>query len=411
MPAAEPDAPFVSISERVSPTDERGVSDAIRAAAADDAPVYPLGGETALDFGQPAKTPGVGLSLAGMNRVIDYPARDMTITVEAGITMGELARVLAGEGQRLPIDAPLADRATLGGVIATNHSGPLRFGHGTIRDFVLGIAAVDGRGRTFHGGGRVVKNVAGYDFCKLLVGSLGTLGVVTQVTLKVKPLSAARAVVACDVDDLAKGETLLASLVHSATTPAMVELVAGPHWQGAMETKRAARLFVGVEGTNAEVDWMRKTLVDELRRDGMTPEALDDQDAAATTTALTHFAAESDGPITVKAAVRASRAIDFIRHVLHVDSAASIQIHAGNGIVVARLPNFAAADVSRQLIGRLQPAAAAAGGHLIVLSADASLGLTRQARWGSLGAALDPMREIKKQFDPADLLNRGRFIY
>src|SRR6185295_16370910 len=110
------------------------------------------------------------------------------ITVEAGIRIDELARVLAAEKQRLPIDVPQAHRATLGGVAATNASGSRRFGLGTIRDYVIGVSAVDASGRMFKAGGRVVKNVAGYDLCKMLVGSLGTLALITQLTLKLRPL-------------------------------------------------------------------------------------------------------------------------------------------------------------------------------------------------------------------------------
>lgn len=409
-----PNADILPLRDRIAPPTAEAVGEIIRAASADDTPVYPLGGKTALDFGLPAKEPGVGLSLAGLRRVIDYPARDMTVTVEAGITMAELARVLAAEGQRLPVDAPLADRATLGGLIATNHSGSLRYGHGTIRDYVIGIAAVDGRGHTFHGGGRVVKNVAGYDFCKLLVGSLGTLGVVTQVTLKVKPLAAASAIVACDVADWNVAERLLSSLVHSATTPAMIELAVGPHWrhcQAAAASRGVARLLVGVEGTATEVDWMRTTLVEELRRESSAADVLADADAAAALDALVQFPAAPGAPLVVKAAVRPGAVVEFVQLVLDIDPAASIQAHAGNGIVIARFARFDAADVSRQLIGRLQPAATAAGGHAVVLSSDASLGLTRQALWSGLGAAIEVMREVKNRFDPADILNRGRFVY
>ena len=120
--------------------------------------------------------PGRTLDLTGLNRIVDYTPRDMTIVVEAGVRMADLAATLAAEGQHLPIDVPRAGEATIGGVVATNWSGPRRYGHGTIRDYVIGIHAVDGRGTPFKGGGRVVKNVAGYDFCKLLTGSLGTLG-------------------------------------------------------------------------------------------------------------------------------------------------------------------------------------------------------------------------------------------
>ena len=97
-----------------------------------------------------------------------------------------------------------------------------------MRDYVIGISAVDGRGMAFKGGGRVVKNVAGYDFCKLLTGSLGTLGVITQVTLKVKPLPERRRLVACRLRDLEQAEQLLAALVTSQTTPAAIELLVGP---------------------------------------------------------------------------------------------------------------------------------------------------------------------------------------
>src|SRR6185437_91557 len=112
----------------------------LRDAYASTTPTYPIGGGTSLRFGLPARIKGVGLRLTGLNRVVDYPARDMTITVEAGKTMAALADELARHGQRLPVDAAEADRATLGGMIATNFSGPRRYGYGTLRDYVIGIS-------------------------------------------------------------------------------------------------------------------------------------------------------------------------------------------------------------------------------------------------------------------------------
>src|SRR6185295_8537546 len=185
------------IVETLAPADQVELAEAVRAAHADGTGVYPIGGGTSLDFGLPAKRPGVGLSLANLKRVVDYPARDMTITVEAGITMAELANTLSAERQWLPIDAPQPGAATLGGVVATASCGPRRYGSGTVRDYVIGISAVDGRGMPFKGGGRVVKNVAGYDFCKLLTGSMGTLGVIAQLTLKIRPMPEQSAFVSC----------------------------------------------------------------------------------------------------------------------------------------------------------------------------------------------------------------------
>ncbi len=155
--------------------------------------LLPIGGGTACRDANSDDV--IEVRLDGLNRVIDYPARDMTITVEAGIRIAELNRILATENQRLPIDIPQADQATLGGVIATNWSGLRRFGCGTMRDYVIGISAIDATGRRFSAGGRVVKNVAGYDLCKLLVGSNGELAIITQVTLKLRPLPETSALV------------------------------------------------------------------------------------------------------------------------------------------------------------------------------------------------------------------------
>ena len=157
--------------------------------------------------------------------------------------------------------------------MATAWSGPRRFGFGTLRDYVIGITAVDGRGIAFKGGGRVVKNVAGYDFCKLLTGSLGTLGVITQITLKIKPLPASSAFLLCDVESWQHAEQLLAALVTSAATPSAVELLAGPAWRetatlGTATAGTLARLAVGLEGSEAEVAWMLNQLAAEWRSRG-----------------------------------------------------------------------------------------------------------------------------------------------
>src|SRR5438874_8668927 len=111
----------------------------------------------------------------------------MTVTVQAGITLAKLQELLASENQRLPVDVPQAERATIGGALAANVSGCRRYGFGTLRDYLIGISVVNDEGQEVKAGGRVVKNVAGYDLCKLYIGSLGTLGIITQVTLKLKP--------------------------------------------------------------------------------------------------------------------------------------------------------------------------------------------------------------------------------
>src|SRR5262249_52416341 len=155
----------------------------VRQAAAEGRALYPLGGRTQLDLGLPPTAPGYGVELRRLDAGIDYPARDMTVTVGARLPPSRPQALLAPQNQRPPRGGPRPDRATLGGALATNASGPRRYGAGTLRDYVIGISTVNDEGHQTKAGGRVVKNVAGYDLCKLHVGALGSLGIITQVTL------------------------------------------------------------------------------------------------------------------------------------------------------------------------------------------------------------------------------------
>lgn len=408
-------ADVLPLSATAEPANQEGLVAAIADAYAAGMAIYPIGGATCLQFGLPGHRSGLGLHLNRLNRVVDYPARDMTITAEAGITLAALAAELAREGQRLPIDAAQADRATLGGLIATNFSGPRRLGHGTVRDYVIGIRAVDGRGTQFNGGGRVVKNVAGYDFCKLLTGSLGTLAVISQVTLKVRPVAPATAIVACDAGDWLRVESLLAGLVTSRTTPVAVELLAGPAWneQPGLRVKPggAARLVVGLEGTTAEVEWQIEQLTREWREQ-QTRDIDVVRDAAAATIwhALIEFAGDTSAPLVMKASVPPSAVAPLMQAFLEVDSGCSLQAHAASGAIVAHFAKFSPSDAGSTIVQKLQPAATAAGGSVVVWSCAAGE-LTRHATWGAPPEAAAVMRSVKEQFDPKGLLNPGRFWF
>ncbi|MFK7779245.1 MAG: FAD-binding oxidoreductase, partial [Gimesia sp.] len=177
--------------------------------AASKKQLFPVGGRTSLAVCCPSILSGTQICTSQLNKVIDYPIRDMTITVEAGMRIDQLNEIISAEGQRLPIDVPQSNRATLGGVIATNTSGPKRFSSGTIRDYVIGISAIDGKGNLFKSGGRVVKNVAGYDLKKMLVGSLGTLAVISQVSLNLRPKPETMCMVWFEFDSFANVEQAL----------------------------------------------------------------------------------------------------------------------------------------------------------------------------------------------------------
>jgi glycolate oxidase FAD binding subunit len=412
-------ADTLPIQKILTPADAGEMASQVRECFESGTPLYPIGGGTSLDFGLPAKAPGNGLSLAKLNRVIDYPARDMTVTVEAGVTMQTLAELLATERQRLPIDVPAPERATIGGVIATNWNGPRRYGQGGVRDHVIGIHAVDGRGMPFKGGGRVVKNVAGYDFCKLLTGSMGTLGVITQVTLKLKPLPEQSVLVGCTLPNLGVAETLLASLVHSEASPTAIELLAGPAWhedallqplhEGGAGSD-GAYLVVGLEGTVAEVDYMVRQLTSEWRT-AAAVQPLVLGESTALWRRLAEFPAEGNSPLVLKASVVPSGVTALVAAARKLDPACSIQAHAGNGTVLIKLAAFPAQGLSRALVGDLQPVAAAHHGHVAVLSNPSGAEMTHQSVWGAIDAPLSVMSDIKRKFDPKDILNRGRFVY
>src|SRR5262249_14483412 len=241
------------------PTSIAELGQIVRDAAAQGQAVFPLGGRTMLGLGYPPSKPGIGLDLRSLDQVIDYPARDMTITVQAGITIAKLQAILAAENQQLPVDVPLPEQATLGGAIAVNASGPRRYCYGTLRDYVIGISFVNEKGQEVKAGGRVVKNVAGYDLMKLHIGALGTLGIVTQVTLKLKPVSEARAVLVTrsSTDEL---PDLVGQLHASATRPVFIELAAPS------PAKDDYWVIIGLEGNKAAVDWQIGQLQKELGR-------------------------------------------------------------------------------------------------------------------------------------------------
>jgi len=399
------------LTETITPADEPAVADAIRDAYQAGTPIYPIGGGTRLDYGVHPTRPGIGLSLAKLGRVVDYPADDMTITAQAGLTMAELANNLAVNGQRLPVDVPQPRRATIGGVVATGLGGPRRYAHGTIRDYVIGIRAADGLGTAFSGGGRVVKNAAGYNLCRLMVGSLGTLGVITQVTLMVRPLPETSALVVCELPELAAVERLLAGLVHTKTLPAAVELLAGSASQdnpamGPVLTSSVARLVVAFEGSKPEVDWMVRQLQDEWREQHVSsPVIIPQAQAGPVWEWLTEFDAQ------VQISVPPGATAETVGRLLDLDSSIAIQAHAGSGVIrVGFSPPTL--DQFPELVGsRLRPAVTAAGGKMVVLYCPDGAQLTSQDVWGPPGDGATAMQAIKDRFDPKGLLNPGRFAY
>jgi glycolate oxidase FAD binding subunit len=174
----------------VKPSTQEEVALVLGVANEAGATVIPWGGGSHMPLGNPPARYDLALDLTGLDRVIEYEPADLTVTVEAGIRLDVLQRLLAEQGQWLPLDPPADIRTTLGGILATNASGAARIAYGTGRDLVIGMTVATARGEIVKSGGRVVKNVAGYDLAKLHIGALGTLGVILQASFKIAPLPA-----------------------------------------------------------------------------------------------------------------------------------------------------------------------------------------------------------------------------
>ncbi|HKI21522.1 MAG TPA: FAD-binding oxidoreductase, partial [Isosphaeraceae bacterium] len=261
--------------------------------------IYPQGGKTSLDYGRAPARPGVAIDTTPISRLIDYPFADMTITVQAGMTLSALRQILAEHHQRVLVDAPFPDRATLGGIYATSTTGPRRYAAGRPRDQIVGVSFVTSGGVVVKGGGRVVKNVAGYDFPKLLTGSLGTLGIITQMTLKVRPIPEASAIVWVPFWNLKTLASTLDDLNTSGTRPIALELLnsAGArtvsHGLG-LPTGQGI-LAIGYEDSAGSVRWQLDRLRGELRRNDFAVVA--GVDAEPLWNALTEFQAAHPGPV------------------------------------------------------------------------------------------------------------------
>ena len=375
----------------------------------------PVGGRTALHYGFKVDESQTVIAMSGLARVVDYPARDMTITVEAGMRMEELQATLASERQRLPIDIAQAGRATLGGALATNTNGPRRFGHGTFRDYVIGISAVDAHGRAFKAGGRVVKNVAGYDICKLLVGSRGTLAIVTQVTLKLRPLTETSALLWLTFSKFDDIERCLERLLTSDARPVAVEVLNPAAAKLIAASSRCALpvdapvLCLGVEGSAREIDWQVETLRREVAPFGVSSsDVVSEPGAAAMWQALTEFQTCADDPLTFQANLRPSQCVAFIERATKLGVA--VQAHAANGLVIGQLPeSVATVNETTTILNELRQAARSGGGNLHVLHCD--------PEWqpllpmcGEPEPSWPLMRQLKQNLDPLGLLNPGLFV-
>ena len=339
--------------------------------------VIPWGGGTAMSIGNPPTRYDVALDLRRMNRLVEYAPEDMTVTVEAGMTLGEFQHILAQHAQFLPIEAP--EHATIGGLIASNRYGPSRLAWGMIRDWLIGIRFVRGDGKVIHGGGKVVKNVAGYDLCKLLVGSFGTLGIITEATFKVSPLPPAR--YTC-VTTLAH----LPSIQASPICPQFVEMLntSAAHAVG-IQPLDDDTVVIGVAGTDEEVDWQASQLATKP--------------VEFLPTSLNELGAQEKVMLRIVGQFSEFKSL----HRLIVEffgARALIAAHVTLCVFRCAMPMSPTLPAS---IKRLREA------YQVIIERGPSELKAEVDVWGEAGSSIELMKKIKQQFDPRAMMSMGRF--
>ncbi len=391
------------------PDSVASVGELVRQARGAKQAVYALGGGTQAGLGRPPVRPGIVLQTTRLNQVIDYPARDMTITVQAGIRLGDLESILAQEKQRLSVDVAKANEATLGGALAANASGPRRFGCGTLRDYLIGVSFVNDDGHEIKSGGRVVKNVAGYDMCKLLIGSLGTLGIITQVTLKLRPLPEAQAMVVVPV---AAGKIDAAlELVHrSQSTPCCVELLNPVAAKAASIASGSWALAVGFEDNESSVKWQLQKFQEELHAPGFanaTP--LQGPASAASWKALVDFRVRPHSLFRIKVSLPPDKLAELTAKIPASEPEWEIQAHAGDGICLIQCDSALGQERCATVLAAVRDFAGNKGGFAVVEECP-SAWKAGFSVWGESRDNFWLMRRIKEKLDPDSVFSPGRFV-
>lgn len=373
--------------------------------------VFPAGGASAWTYGGIPSRPGVRLETKQLDNVIDYPVDDMTITVESGMTLGRLQSILAENNQYLPIDPPNAGTATLGGIMATGWTGPRRQHTLKPRDQVIGISFVDGLGRVIRGGGRVVKNVAGYDFPKLLTGSMGALGIITELTFKVRPRPESTAIAWIGLPDILSLASLLEKLNLSETRPTVIEILDRTRAEaiGKPAGLEASSWVaaIGFDESAKAVAWQCDKIREEVPKSS-TCEMLRDEASEPVWSALTEgFVSTDDSRPVARVVTRPGRAAELLDR---IDTALwSVQAHGGQGIVSLQALEPIEKETALAAFAEWQEQVEPWGGSVVwpvcpeAWKADFPV-------WGKHRPERDLMAGIKRALDPKGILNPGRFL-
>lgn len=378
------------------PASQTEVAEVLSAACDAGLAVAPWGGGLHMALGSAPSRYDIALDLLKLNRVVEYEPADLTLTVEAGIRLQELQSKLRQHGQRLNLDPAGAGDATIGGILAVNASGPSRLLYGTARDLVIGMKVATPEGAIVSSGGRVVKNVAGYDMAKLHIGALGTLGVIVQASFKLQPIPEELGI------RRVHGE--LAALLSLFRALRVGGLSASAVVLSRRQDEAAWSLHCRLEGSRPAVERSQHDLQAYAAERSLSAEAVEEdswQDAL--------FAASvpyDSNNVVAKIVARPDMIVGVLQAA--AEAGASLCVYPGAGVAWA---SWAAANLAATQLHELRRRCEAMpfGGALIIESAPVGFDGAPEV-WGGTRPDFALMRELKQQYDPQAVLNPGRYL-
>jgi glycolate oxidase FAD binding subunit len=386
----------------VEPGTLEETSEVMKLASREGLAVSVRGGGTKMGLGNPPRRVDLILSTARMDSIIEHVPGDQIVRVQTGLKLQDLQENLAESDQMLGVDPP-EEGATVGGIVAANSSGPRRLRYGTIRDLIIGVKVVLADGTVAKAGGKVVKNVAGYDLSKLFTGSLGTLGVIAEANFRLHPIRETARTVFLEVDEHAKIAEAVQELTHSSFSQFVLDALE-MRWEG--DRGVIAALFEGIEPA---VEAQSSTAVEVLRSHGET-NVLGEDDGEEF---WQRFARRpwDEGGVGLKIGAPPSDLTAVLDSVVGAAGRAGVEVglsgHAGTGVTFAGLSG----DEDRlvEVVEELREIRLRRGGSVVMQEAPLTI-KERLEVWGSAGDYLGLTRRVKEKFDPGYTMNPGRFL-
>jgi glycolate oxidase FAD binding subunit len=382
----------------VEPGSEQELAKVLKLAQEAELAVIPRGGGSKLDWGNAPARADLILSTARLNRILEHAWADLTVTVEAGCTIGKLQETLAKHGQRIALDALWPEQATVGGVLSTNDSGTLRLRFGSLRDLIIGVTLALPDGTLASSGGKVVKNVAGYDLPKLATGALGTLGVITRAVFRVHPLPKETRTLTCICEDMAEAQQIVLAVQDSKLAHSALQTRCGGSAQPEVDV-----LFEATQAGLAAQTAKLKSL-------GGSRNFADSTSVAWNARQELYSAAKSDGASSAVAKfstlpARIADTVEMFGSLCANGVCWNAAVQAtGIGCVRMEGKPLALQSALFSFRSKLE----SARGSLVVHQPPTTV--SRMEIWGDGGDALPLMRAIKQQMDPKNTLNPGRFV-